>query len=1642
MRNKLTVLLLILVVNGYAQDFYDLNTIQTIEVNFSQSNWDYLLDAAYSSTGDYIMADSVTINGQVFDSVGVKYKGNSTYNANQTKNPFHIELDTYKDHIYEAYTDIKLANCYNDPSFLRDVLSYQILRQYMDAPLANYAKLYVNGSYIGLYSNCEAVSKKFVKSRFGSKSNAFVKCNPPDGANPNGNGDYPNLAYLGQDSSNYYDAYEMKSDAGWQELIDLCDTLAYHISDIEEILDVDRALWMMAFDNALVNLDSYIGAFSQNYYLYRDDNNRFLPVVWDLNESFGVFSQTGTSSLNSTYQKRYMSHLLHQSDSDFPLISKLLNVPMYKRMYLAHYKTILLENFDNGSYYSTGQTLQSLISSDVQSDGNKFYTYNNFISNLSSDISSGPPGPMSSSIPGITSLMNGRSSYLLGQSDFTQTQPTIANVSLSDTVPHIYDTITVTASVTNENAVYLYYRNETNSPFIQIQMYDDGAHGDASANDGTYGAFLQIGSASVEYYIYADNSNIGRFSPARAQHEFYTINSVAIVQNSDLVINEFMASNDTTVADQDGEYDDWIELYNNGSSSIDLGGYYLSDDSTDITQWQFPTGTVIAANDYLIVWADNDENQTGLHANFKLSASGEDIVLADAAGVILDCISYPSQVTDESYGRSPNGTGSFQSMHASYNAENISSVVVVSDVVINEFMASNASTIADPDGEYDDWIELYNNGSTAIDLGGYRLTDDVSDLSLFEFPAGTSIAAGGYLIVWADKDTLQSGYHAYFKLSSSGETIYFVDPSGNILDEISYAAQLDDFSYGRYPNGTGDFQSMTPSYNTVNTSLLISTAGNVVINELMASNGTTVADQDGEYDDWIELYNNDSSSIDLGGYYLSDDSTDITQWQFPAGTVIGANDYLIVWADNDENQTGLHTNFKLSASGEDVILSDTSGMIIDQISFTTQVTDSTYGRYPNGTGDFEMMFPTYNDENVQSVQVLAGDVVINEFMASNDTSATDPAGEYEDWIELYNNSSTAIDLSGYYLTDDASDLSLFRFPAGTSIPANGYLIVWADKDTLQTGYHANFKLSVSGESIYLANASGTIIDQISYITQSTDLTYARYPNGTGDFQIMSASFSANNNGFFTSVTTNPTCNGLSTGSIDITTTGGISPYYFGWSDGVSTEDRTMLDAGVYSLTVTDLLMNTATGTWTITEPDALTIDAIITDVSVVGASDGAIDITISGGTSPYAYAWSLGSTTEDISNLSAGFYLVSIVDANTCSIEEIFEITVAGLDTQVVILASGWSIISTYIEPEYPLVDSVFSSVSLSTTLLKNGNGNVYWPAFNLNLIGDMVLGEGYQANMSSAETLVVAGEACTPELTPIAVPAGWSIIGYLRQSSGDAASMLSPIVSEIIIVKNGNGNVYWPTFGLNGIGDMESGEGYQINLYNAVTLTYPANSIVSKSDVQILENSYYENLESTGNNMTIGFPASSFSELPMVGDEIAVFNAEGRLVGSSVFDGGTMAIAVWGDDELTSETNGLIPAEKFALKIWDGQSEKEISIDWWEQGDGLYRPDAVQIVGKAAINDVEGLDYSLSQNMPNPFIDITRIEFFLPESAYVRITIYDLSGKILEIAVSENYPAGQHSIEWNGSGLASGKYLYRIETNNFVCTKRMEITK
>jgi spore coat protein CotH len=275
---SITFILFVAMVSGsFSQGLYDINTINTIEITFVESNWDYLLDQLYAAGDEERLVGSVMINGQQFDSVGIRYKGNSTYNANQIKNPLNVKLDyIIDDQLFEDYGTLKLANVTNDPSFVRETMSYEIARKYMPAGQSNYANVYINGTHLGLYTSDQDVDKFFMRTHFNSDENVRVKGDLAESLPPSEMGGV--WEYFGADSSSYYNLYDMKSDFGWKELVEFLDILNNDQDDVDQVLNVDRHLWFLAFSNLLVNLDGPVNN-PQNYYLYQDDAGRFNPII-------------------------------------------------------------------------------------------------------------------------------------------------------------------------------------------------------------------------------------------------------------------------------------------------------------------------------------------------------------------------------------------------------------------------------------------------------------------------------------------------------------------------------------------------------------------------------------------------------------------------------------------------------------------------------------------------------------------------------------------------------------------------------------------------------------------------------------------------------------------------------------------------------------------------------------------------------------------------------------------------------------------------------------------------------------------------------------------------------------------------------------------------------------------------------------------------------------------------------------------------------------------------------------------------------------------------------------------------------------------------------------------------------------------
>ncbi|MBN2016887.1 MAG: CotH kinase family protein [Candidatus Cloacimonetes bacterium] len=642
-------ILLLPVASLFAQDLYDINTITQIEITFAESNWDYILDTYYAAGDEERLVGSVTVNGIQFDSVGVRYKGNSSYSPNNVKNPFNIKLDhIIDDQTYQNYGTLKLANGFKDPSFVRETLSYEIARNYMIAGLANFCEVTVNEQYIGLYTSVQSVDKYFKNNHFPGAVDVRFKGELSGGASPTVTIVW---GYHGADSSSYYDYYELKSDEGWSDLIDFLEVFNNNPDEMADYLNVDNHLWMLAYDNLTVNLDAPIN-FGHNFYLFKDGSDRFNPILWDLNENFGAFSMLlGGPPLN-TYQLQTLDPLLNMYDSYYPIIGKVLNIDKYKKMYIAHMRTIIEDYFENGLYETRAQELQDIIDSEYQNDPNTFYSYSEFNQNITSTV--GGMGPGSQPVVGLTQLMDTRSTWLLNQSAFQGAIPEISNQNYTPQFVAPGTTTWINADVTDADDVFLYYRLCAYDGFSALEMYDDGNHNDGTAGDGTYGVSIQVGYDDVNYYFYAQNSDQGVFFPQRASHEYYEIGVIGVT--GDVLINEINYN-----SEDDFDPDDWIELYNNDDQEVDISGWIVKDDNDDHI-FVIPDNTVLGLEEYLVLCVDSSmfkscfpdvENLIG-NLDFGFGGGGDQVRLFNVTGALVDSVEYDDE---DPWPTEPDGNG-------------------------------------------------------------------------------------------------------------------------------------------------------------------------------------------------------------------------------------------------------------------------------------------------------------------------------------------------------------------------------------------------------------------------------------------------------------------------------------------------------------------------------------------------------------------------------------------------------------------------------------------------------------------------------------------------------------------------------------------------------------------------------------------------------------------------------------------------------------------------------------------------------------------------------------------------------------------------------------------------------------------------
>ncbi len=401
-------------------------------------------------------------------------------------------------------------------------------------------------------------------------------------------------------------------------------------------------------------------------------------------------------------------------------------------------------------------------------------------------------------------------------------------------------------------------------------------------------------------------------------------------QKSDykLVINEFLASNDAVNTDENGEYDDWFEIYNYGEKDVDLAGMYVSDDKSDLKKYQIPSGhsdvTTVPAKGFILVWCDGQTEQGPLHTNFKLSSGGEDIALTESNGaVVIDEITFGPQETDVSQGRDPDGSNNWHSFTTpTPGASNNGASSAVPPKI------QNISISPSPINPNDEVTVLAN------------VTDEDGDLDSVLIYYGKDISKATAKEMTANNDVYSASLGSY----EDGSRIYFYIKA---TDKAAHKTFSDTLSF--------DVGYVPPE---------------LYINEFLASNDSCYYDSTtNDYPDWIEIYNAGDKAVDIGGYYITDDLTDFTAWQIPEGkadsTTVPAKGFLLLLADKKPEAGVLHVKLKLSSGGEQIGLIAPNGTtVVDSLTFGAQTTDVSQGRLPDGSDNWEFFqTPTPGSSN-------------------------------------------------------------------------------------------------------------------------------------------------------------------------------------------------------------------------------------------------------------------------------------------------------------------------------------------------------------------------------------------------------------------------------------------------------------------------------------------------------------------------------------------------------------------------------------------------------------------------------------------------------------------------------------------------------
>ena len=382
---------------------------------------------------------------------------------------------------------------------------------------------------------------------------------------------------------------------------------------------------------------------------------------------------------------------------------------------------------------------------------------------------------------------------------------------------------------------------------------------------------------------------------------------------------------------------------------------------------------------------------------------------------------------------------------------------------------------------------------------------------------------------------------------------------------------------------------------------------------------------------------------------------------------------------------------------------------------------------------------------------------------------------------------------------------------------------------------------------------------------------------------------------------------------------------------------------------------------------------------------------------------------------------------------------------QSINLPQGWSMISSYVQEDNTLLSALFAPVNEDVFIVKDENGTVYWPAYNFNDIGDLSELHGYKLLMTDENDIDFVGRKVIPNETVLNLDEGWQIMPYLREQAASAEVLFDPVVESIIIVKDDLGNVYWPEWGINTIGNLKPGKGYQVKMMNDRNYNYPANALVLPLEQRLgnFDPSYFVVQNRTASNMTLGIPLDAWDVQPSILDEVAVCDAQDRVLGSAVFNGTDMVISIWEDDEYSLAKQGFANGESFQLKYRNQVTNATYSLNVtaWEQGSSQFEVDEIAIVSWIELGSLIDQDFHIYPVVPNPSSATAQLQFFSPEAKAVSIQLFNILGELV-YEEQLNVDEGMYVYEIPSYRFNNGSYTVKVETTDGVEVQSIQIIR